>query len=113
VPSGNFKIQNVPFPSLRSLGKFSGNKRLSASDIPRAKTQRRQARKKKITFLKRIHFRLSDLCALASLREIFRLSVAGLLHGLLRGEHSSTVNLDQKKGQADHNRDRLALVLAT
>jgi len=44
----------------------------------RAKTQRRQVRKNKITFLERIHFRLSDLCALASLREIFRLSVAAL-----------------------------------
>jgi hypothetical protein len=43
----------------------------------RAKTQRRQVRKKKITFLKRIQFR-SDLCALASLREIFRLSVAAM-----------------------------------
>jgi len=42
--------------------------------------QRRKDAKfgKKITFLKRIHFRFSDLCALASLREVFRLSIAAL-----------------------------------
>jgi hypothetical protein len=62
--------------NFRGSRKFPGSWILSDSDIPRAKTQRRQVRKKKITFLKRIHFRLSDLCALASLREIFRLPVA-------------------------------------
>jgi hypothetical protein len=46
---------------------------LSDSDMPPAKAQRRQVRKKKLTVHKQIHDLFSKLCALAPLREIFRL----------------------------------------
>ena len=38
------KINTNMFVITRSLGKFSGGRRLSDSDVPRAKTQRRQVR---------------------------------------------------------------------
>jgi hypothetical protein len=53
------------------LRKFSGDRRLSDSDMPPAKAQRRQVRKKQIAVLKRAHLLLSDLCALARDNQVF------------------------------------------
>ena len=53
------------FVVTRRLRKFAGRRTPSDSDMPLAKAQRRQVRKKQITVLKRVHFLLFDLCALA------------------------------------------------
>ena len=60
----------------RSLRKFYGSRRLSDSDMPPAKAQRRQVRKDKKNILtKDFHVFSPTFAALASLREIFRVSV--------------------------------------
>jgi len=72
------------FVITRSLGKFSGDRRLSDSDMPLAKAQRRQVRREKTNILtKDFHVLSPTIAALASLRrrsghalrEIFRVSV--------------------------------------
>ena len=65
------------FVITRSLGKFSGDRRRSDSDMPLAKAQRRQVRREKTNILtKYFHVFSPTFAALASLREIFRVSVA-------------------------------------
>ena len=65
------------FVITRSLGKFSGDRRRSDSDMPLAKAQRRQVRREKTNILtKDFHVFSPTFAALASLREIFRVSVA-------------------------------------
>jgi hypothetical protein len=67
------------FVITRSLGKFSGNRRLSDSDMPPAKAQRRQVRREKINILTNdFHVFFPTFAAFASLREIFRVSVAAV-----------------------------------
>jgi len=64
------------FVITRSLGKCSGDRRLSDSDMPPAKAQRRQVRREKKNILtKDFHVFSPTFAALASLREIFRVSV--------------------------------------
>jgi hypothetical protein len=46
--------------------------RLSDPNITLAKAQRRQVQKKTLPVHKQMYFLFSDLCALATLREIFR-----------------------------------------
>jgi hypothetical protein len=65
--------------SFRSLRKFSEIQRSSDSDIPPAKTQRRQVQRKKINILpKDFHHLSPTFAALATLREILRVSVAAV-----------------------------------
>ena len=62
-----------------SLRKFSGDRRLSNSDMPLAKAQRRKVRRGKINILTNdFHVFSPTFAALASLREIFRVSVAAV-----------------------------------
>ena len=64
------------FVITRRLGKVSGDRRLSDSDMPPAKAQRRQVRREKTNILtKDFHVFSPTFAALASLREIFRVSV--------------------------------------
>src|SRR3989337_230153 len=70
------KTKTNMFVITRSLGKFSGDRRLSDSDMPLAKAQRRQVRREKTNILtKDFHVLSPTFAALASLREIFRVSV--------------------------------------
>jgi hypothetical protein len=66
--------------SLRSLRKFSEIQRSSDSDIPPAKTQWwREVQRKKTNILPKAFHHLSPtFAALASLREILRVSVAAV-----------------------------------
>jgi hypothetical protein len=69
----SFELSITLAQSLRSLRKFSEIQRPSDSDIPPAKTQRRQVQGKKINILPKDFYHLSPtFAALASLREIFR-----------------------------------------
>ena len=65
--------------SLRSSRKFSRHPARHTGGITRAKTQRRQVRKGKIIILtNELHHSSPTFAALASLREIFRVSVASM-----------------------------------
>jgi hypothetical protein len=70
------KIKTNMFVITRSVGKFSGDRRLSDSDMPPAKAQRRQVRREKTNILtKDFHVFSPTFAALASLREIFQIRI--------------------------------------
>jgi len=67
------KTETNMFVITRSLGKSSGDRRLSDSDMHLAKAQKRQVRREKTNILtKDFHVFSPTFAALASLREIFR-----------------------------------------